>query len=152
MIYDIRFRNKTIGGLGFTLIELLISISIIAILSVVLSISYSNAQKQGRDQRRIADLKAIQNAAEQYYLLSGGYPVVANYATRRKWSVGTQSVLESYPKDPKNISPYIYSTSNISTTNYCVCARMENPTKTSNSGSACDFANPSSYFCVKNQQ
>ena len=59
---------------GFTLIELLIAISIIAILSVVLSVNFSRAQKNGRDQRRITDLKAIQSAAEQYYLLKGNYP------------------------------------------------------------------------------
>jgi general secretion pathway protein G len=63
------------GRQGFTLVELLISISIIAILSVVLTVSFSNAQKSSRDQRRIEDLKAIQNAAEQYYLLNGNkYP------------------------------------------------------------------------------
>ncbi len=146
MIKDLR-RKK-----GFTLIELLISISIIAILSVVLSISFSNAQKNGRDQRRIADLKAIQNAAEQYYLLSGGYPSLINYTAGRRWAVGTQSVLERYPSDPKNTGTYIYSASSILSTSYCVCAMVENTTKNSNSGSECDFANPSSYFCVKNQQ
>lgn len=137
---------------GFTLVELLITISIIAILSVVLSISYSNAQKNGRDQRRIADLKAIQNAAEQYYLLSGSYPAPANYVTGRKWAVGTQSVLESYPKDPKNTSTYIYAASNILPTSYCVCAMVENTTKNTNSIGGCDFTNLGNYFCVKNQQ
>lgn len=137
---------------GFTLIELLISISIIAILSVVLSVSFSSAQKNGRDQRRIADLKAIQNAAEQYYLLSGSYPAAGNYATGLSWPVGTQAVLERYPSDPKNTGSYVYSTSNISVTSYCVCAYMENESKNSNSNNTCVFSTPDDFFCVKNQQ
>ena len=140
---------------GFTLIELLISISIIAILSVILSISFSNAQKQGRDQRRISDMKAIQNAAEQYYLLNGGYPSLASYTAGVKWSVGTQSILESYPKDPKNTGAYVYTRRNISSSAYCVCAVLEKGGigKGNSMDTTCsDFINPNGYFCVKNQQ
>lgn len=137
---------------GFTLIELLISISIIAILSVVLSVSFSNAQKNSRDQRRISDLKAIQSAAEQYYLLSGSYPAGGNYRTTASaWTVNNQVVLQKFPSDPK--SSQVYTTGPLTgVTGYCVCALVENITKNSNSDSACDFDNPSSYFCVKNQQ
>ncbi len=139
--------------IGFTLIELLISISIIAILSVVLSVSFSNAQKNGRDQRRISDMKAIQNAAEQYFLLNGSYPTSANFAAGRNWTVGTQTVLERYPTDPRNKAPYIYSFYGIANMPYCVCAVMENPTKNSNAeNNQCSFLNIGGYFCVKNQQ
>jgi len=136
---------------GFTLVELLISISIIAILSVVLSVSFSRAQKSGRDQRRIEDLKAIQTAAEQYYLLSGSYlDSSSKYAGSVSWKVGSQTVLQSFPIDPKNSGTYIYVPSNITAMSYCVCAKMENP-KTGNSDSGCTFAN-TGYFCIKNQQ
>ena len=138
---------------GFTLIELLISISIIAILSVVLSISFSSAQRNGRDQRRIADLKAIQNAAEQYYLLSGSYPLGGYFrANAGAWIVNnTQVVLEKFPTDPKPSQIYI-TRPPTGVSGYCVCADTENDSKNSNSNNACDFSNPNGYFCVKNQQ
>ncbi len=52
---------------GFTLIELLISISIIAILSVIGMVSYTNFLKGARDNKRQADLKFIQSALEEYH-------------------------------------------------------------------------------------
>jgi prepilin-type N-terminal cleavage/methylation domain-containing protein len=136
---------------GFTLIELLVSISIIAILSVVLAVSFSSAQKNGRDQRRISDIKAIQNAAEQYYMLSGAYPLSTSYTPGTNWSVGTQSILESYPVDPKNTSPYIYNRTATSTS-YCVCAALEKTTSGNSSNNSCAFVASGAYFCVKNQQ
>ena len=139
---------------GFTLVELLISISIIAILSVVMVVSFSNAQKNGRDQRRIADLKAIQNAAEQYYMLSGSYPSSSYYRpTANAWSVNGQTVLSKFPSDPKNVGVG-YTVTNTTTSGYCVCAVME-VEKNSNAQdtfcSATSFLNYG-YFCVKNQQ
>ncbi|MBI4130847.1 type II secretion system protein [Candidatus Roizmanbacteria bacterium] len=56
---------------GFTLAELLISISIITVLaSFGLSIS-SQALRQTRDARRIADMQAIRAALELYYRDNG---------------------------------------------------------------------------------
>lgn len=145
MIKDLR-RKK-----GFTLIELLISISIIAILSVVLSISFSNAQKNGRDQRRIADLKAIQNAAEQYYLLGGSYP--ANKTT--PWTVNSQVVLQKFPVGPINIGDtYSYF---VSGGNYCACSNKMETGKYGNATqidqAPCDFQFVTGLnYCVGNQQ
>jgi len=141
---------------GFTLIELMISMAIIAVLSVVLSISFSKAQKSGRDQRRISDLKAIQSAAEQMNLLSGSYPVSAYYTDGSFWQFSSQVLLQSYPKDPKNSGSYVYRTvGTINSSNYCVCALMED-VKNANadiSSSVCDFTNPlGGYYCVKNNQ
>lgn len=52
---------------SFTLLEMLVVIGIIAILVSISFASYSTAQKKSRDARRKNDLKAIQNAFEQYY-------------------------------------------------------------------------------------
>lgn len=139
---------------GFTLVELLVSISIIAILTVLASVSFSKAQKNGRDQRRVEDLVAIKNAAEQYYLLnSGSYPVSGNYTAGASWKVGTQVVLQKYPVDPKNDGSYFYRANSTGTGGYCVCARMEVSTNgNAEDMTTCTFTNNFGYFCVKNQQ
>ena len=141
---------------GFTLIELLISISIIAILSIVLSVSFSNAQKNGRDQRRISDLKAIQNAAEQYYLMNNSsYPTSTNIA----WTgPGGQQILQKFPSGPKTGETYTRVT--LTASSYCFCSSMEKPKNGNNENLGCTVYNPtncltgmaSCYFCVGNQQ
>jgi prepilin-type N-terminal cleavage/methylation domain-containing protein len=142
---------------GFTLVELLISISIIAILSVVLSVSFSRAQKSGRDQRRVSDLKAIQDAAEQYNLLNGSkYPTSVGVA----WTgPGGQMILQRFPTDPKESVNY---TSSLTTSSYCICAKVENYKYGNSEGSNCTFGDAAinnckvapgnCYFCIKNQQ
>jgi len=150
MKQDLRIRQIK-KNFGFTLVELLISISIIAILSVVLTISFSNAQKNGRDQRRISDLKAIQNAAEQYYMLKGSYPTSAGL-----WSVNSQTILQKFPTDPKGSAYMVDAGAFNGGRGYCFCALLEN-SKNGNaawesSGSYCDWGSIGSYFCIKNQQ
>lgn len=49
---------------GFTLIELLIGIAILAVLSAIGIVIYSNAQRTSRDARRRADVLAIAKALE----------------------------------------------------------------------------------------
>ncbi|NOY14771.1 MAG: type II secretion system protein [bacterium] len=53
---------------GFTLLELLVVITIIAILAAIGLGNYTRTLSRGRDARRRADLKAVQNALEQYYV------------------------------------------------------------------------------------
>ncbi len=134
---------------GFTLIELLVSISIIAILTVLASLSFSKAQKNGRDQRRINDLKSVQSAAEQYHLLNNEYPTLINVG----WTgPDNQMILAKFPVDPKNTGSYVYTANTLSSSNYCICALMED-SKNANSAIDCsDFVNITNYFCVKNQQ
>ena len=66
---------------GFTLVELLIVISIIAILSVVGIVVFTNVQKGARDARRKADVESIAKAYEVNY--SGKYNGLtsANFAS-----------------------------------------------------------------------
>lgn len=139
---------------GFTLVELLISISIIAILSMILTISFSRAQKNGRDQRRIADLKAIQNAAEQMMMLSGTYPTSPNSykSTSNAWKVNNQVVLEKFPTDPKYSSGATYAVSGVGATGYCVCADLELSKGNARDLKCEDLVNSDGFFCVKNQQ
>ena len=139
---------------GFSLVELLIAISIVAILSVILSVNFSRTQKNSRDQRRIADLKAIQNAAEQYYLLRGRYPT----SRATPWVVNSNVILSSFPKGPKGENyTYTYSAS---VGGFCACSTMMESGKYGNANVTsyvpCDFQPVGSAgavnYCVGSQQ
>ncbi len=60
---------------GFTLIELLVVIAIIGILASVVLASLNKARKQGRDARRVSDIKQLQLALELYFDSGRRYPV-----------------------------------------------------------------------------
>lgn len=137
---------------AFSLVELLVVVSIIGIISVVAAVGFSKAQKDGRDRRRIDDLKSIQNAAEQVAMLSGTYPTTAaSYlVTSPAWTIRGQVVLAKIPGDPKGNTSYL--TSGISASGYCVCATVENTKNSNAENSSCSFTNSTNYYCVRNQQ
>lgn len=115
---------------GFSLLELLVVIGIISLLLSVAISSYSTAQKKTRDAKRQADLKTIQQAAEQYYSICGfSYPNfnagVTNAITCSSINP-TQVILptEKLPKDPKTNSVYTCSGS-CTTSSFTLCATPE---------------------------
>lgn len=63
------------GFKGFTLIELLVVIAIIGLLSTIIAAPIQNARKKARDSKKIAEIKAIQLALDQYAEANAGnYP------------------------------------------------------------------------------
>ncbi|PIU73420.1 hypothetical protein COS78_02365 [Candidatus Shapirobacteria bacterium CG06_land_8_20_14_3_00_40_12] len=137
---DSRFH----GNDGFTLFELLVSISIIAILVAIASMSYSTASKKARDSRRVEDISAIQKAAEQYYSQNSYVypPTTGDFVS--------SGVMQLWPTDPKGVGWTAY-TYNIATT-YCACAAVENTSLGNSSANNCTFAASGIYFCAKSQQ
>ena len=67
-------HNSKFNRLGFTLIEVLIVVAIIGILASVVLVGLGPLQKQGRDTRRISDLRQVQAGLELYYNKCGYYP------------------------------------------------------------------------------
>jgi prepilin-type N-terminal cleavage/methylation domain-containing protein len=63
---------------GFTLVEILVVVSIIAILSGVLLVNFSDSSAASRDAKRQADLRNLQNAIELYKNKHGRYPAGCN--------------------------------------------------------------------------
>lgn len=59
---------------GFTLIELLVVVSVVGVISTTVVSSLSEARNRSEDAGRFAEIKAIQNALEMYYLDNGAYP------------------------------------------------------------------------------
>jgi prepilin-type N-terminal cleavage/methylation domain-containing protein len=60
---------------GFTLIELLVVITIIALLSVIGLVTFSQASVNSRNARRKADLAQLQSALVVYRTDLGTYPI-----------------------------------------------------------------------------
>jgi prepilin-type N-terminal cleavage/methylation domain-containing protein len=67
---------KNLTKKGFTLVELLVVISIIGLLSTIAIVSLGSARAKSRDTKRIADMKQVSTALEQFYSDQGGYPAV----------------------------------------------------------------------------
>ncbi|MFA6518673.1 MAG: type II secretion system protein [Candidatus Shapirobacteria bacterium] len=85
---------------GFSLIELVVVITIMAVITALVSVSFAGAGKRGRDSRRMADLEKIRVALEMIRQVGVTYPsdddrLVPDY-------------IQALPKDPKGGS-YLYS-------------------------------------------
>jgi len=140
MIQDTKYKP------GFTLLELLIVIAIIGILTAMGTVSYSTAQKRARDSKRQSDLKAIQNAFEQYYSKNNGsYP--------SSCSVSAEYLPGGMPTDPKTGASY---SGGCSASGYCFCTTIPlesgGGNATGRSGTTCNFSTSGTYFCVQNLQ
>lgn len=103
---------------GFTLIELMVVVTIIAFLSVIGIVAFTNAQKQARDGRRRADIEAIATALESNRT-AGQYPVV-NCASTTIFAGG------KCPTDPDPAKSYTgIPLPDLNT--FAVCAILEIP-------------------------
>ena len=138
---------------GFTLFELLVSISIIAILTALATISFSNAQKKARDTKRIQDINAVKKALEMYYSDNNySYPDDLDELVE----VGSDETpyLQKNPTDPKG-GDYGYTYTHSSDwSEFCYCAIMEDEDK-GNADEDCDFGavvDEIDCYCAKNQQ
>lgn len=103
---------------GFTLVELLIVIAIIAILSAIGLIAYSNFIKNARNSRRQADLKLVQTALEDYHSDQLFYPgnsfsfasafSLTNSTGNPNTVSNSKTYLNNVPIGPLTSSEYLY--------------------------------------------
>ena len=137
--------RKLLPTSGFTLIELLVVITIIAILSMIGIVAFSDAQKNARDGKRKADMNAVAKALESNYSVNAASPypttIVASYF------VGGA---------PTNPSPggvsYSYT---LPGTSFTVCAQLEKSTGNSTGFLAESYSinkADGTHYCVKNSQ
>jgi prepilin-type N-terminal cleavage/methylation domain-containing protein len=132
---------------GFTLLELLVVISIIGILIAIGSAAFSTAQKKGRDARRRADIKALQDGFEQYYAQSGG-----SYGSSCAAMNTVEYFPAGFPVDPKNPADLYNTGSGCDEDGYTVCALMETGGGNSSNGTTINTSGTLSYYCLTNLQ
>jgi len=78
---------------GFTLLELLVVIGIIGLLASIIVVNLTGARKRARDVKRIADIRQMQTAAEDYYGKYGKYPTIIS-------DMVTGGQIPIWPMDP----------------------------------------------------
>ena len=150
---------------GFTLLELLVVIGIIAILVAMGTVSYSAAQRAGRDSRRRQDLLAMQNALEEYYGNNTSqrftYPSAdvctgAEAYLKSAWPVDPLGGADGITLDSVDYTYHVHC----SVDRFTICAALEG-----NGGNAANYATAADttinwtndaanarYFCVTNLQ
>src|SRR5687767_430263 len=84
---------------GFTLLELLVVMGIFGILLSMFLVSASGARRGGRDSRRIADLRAVEQGLHLYFLKCNMFP--GRYDTANG-CVGGLSASTNADKGPAN--------------------------------------------------
>jgi prepilin-type N-terminal cleavage/methylation domain-containing protein len=121
---------------GFTLIEMLIVVAIIGILAGVVLVGLGPVQRGGRDARRIADLRQVQNALELYFNKCGYYPGTAapttcpGFSQITTWDnlrtalTGSNIGVNQIPNDPTAGRNYLYAT-NSTGSSYVLGAQLE---------------------------
>ncbi len=133
-------KNKK--NLAFTLLEMLIVVGIISLLMGVGVVSFSTAQKKARDAKKKSDLRAIQNALEEYYSVCG-YKYPTSLGTKIACSNPSAEIMNPIPTNPKTGKMYSNDPSETTVTmssdgsSYEICVSLETS---------------STKFCVKNKQ
>lgn len=133
---------------GFTLIEILVVVAIIGLLATLGIVSFQASMRRSRDATRIAEIKAMQNAAEQFY---------ADQSPNAYPTNNDCSNLDDYVQgfDDGYVGPrgdtYVCA---FSGTTYCLSANLEgtdgNCEEPCSTGGSDPASEPGGHFCVQN--
>lgn len=115
----IKYKNK-INKNAFTFIELVISISILAMLSILWFISYSKNLEDSRDTQRSSDIAGITSSLKLHRTQRWNYPTPWDYfnivndwmLVAIQWRLNDSvviSTIDKIPLDPFIKVPYFYS-------------------------------------------
>ncbi len=119
-------------GAGFTLIEVLVAATIIAVLTAIGMVSYTNINKRSRDTKRKSDMEQIRSALEMYRSDNGFYPNNGNGSWINADNLSTTLVpnyMAAIPPDPKSSTQvYRFQATNLVSGNYygyCLSSLIE---------------------------
>lgn len=106
---------------GFTFVELLVVVTIIAVLSGIAMVSFTQTNEGARDSKRKADLEQIRSALEICRAEQGSYPASITTTV----TCGGQVYLNPVPEDPREGQVgYDYRYTYVSATQYTLCALL----------------------------
>lgn len=117
---------------GFTLIELLIVITILGLISTVILVGLGGVRASGRDTRRVADLRQVQNALEIYFDRNRTYPQASGGTETARLdnlesTLRSAGIVTSLSRDPLNRTPYFYDYQDANSgLNYILKVTLEN--------------------------
>ena len=111
---------------GFTLIEVLVVIFIIGLLASVVLVGLGTFRARGRDVRRIADLRSMQNILELYYAKNGEYPTTMPWDSLENSLKSAGIGVSNIPEDPVPSGQYKFASSP-SRQSYVLSANIEDP-------------------------
>jgi len=66
--------GKSLKNRGFTLVEMMVVVTFVGLLATIMLASYRSTIKKSRDNRRIADVTSIKQAANMYADRTGTFP------------------------------------------------------------------------------
>jgi len=125
---------------GFTLMELLIVVAIIGLLASMILVGLSSFRTRGRDARRVADVKQVQNGLEIYYAKENKYPEVQSSGdpgatgAATGWDAMVNEIkiagigITQVPQDPLGDAySYSYSTETGNPQSYVIGVALEDP-------------------------
>ncbi len=122
---------------GFTLIEILVVATIIAVLTALSIVSYTNINKRSRDTKRKSDIEQLRSALEMYRSDNGFYPNVGSGGWTDAANLGAGLVptyIAGIPADPKSPTQvYRFQAKNFVSGNYygyCLSGLIESETPT----------------------
>jgi prepilin-type N-terminal cleavage/methylation domain-containing protein len=87
---------------GFTLVEILVVVSIMGILTAVIIGGVTSARSKARDARRVADIKQISGAIENYFSSCYSYPSLLTDLESSSSCTAYIPALISLPHDPQS--------------------------------------------------
>lgn len=93
---------------GFTLIEMLIVVAVIGVLASLVLVGLGPVQRQGRDARRIQDLRQVQTGLELYFVKHGAYPDTQSWTDLSTLLKGDSLGISNIPNDPSSGKTYVY--------------------------------------------
>ena len=133
------FHKRALHSFGFTLVELLVVVSIIALLTTIGMVVFTDAQIKARDARRKLDLSAMAGALEANQALIGYQPLTPSQISGGNFP--NQKIISGFtvPTDPKGVEFYcLYETTDE------FAASSADPAPTSMGGSTAATACPTS--------
>lgn len=139
--------NSNVMKKGFTLVELLVVVAIIGLMAGIATVSVNSVRSKGRDAKRVADIKQIQNALELHYSDVGDYPdapannstlgtttagannaqVLSSSGWEAALTAGATAYMTGVPRDPMNsgLYTYTYTVDADTTKDYTITFRLE---------------------------